>query len=272
MNRIICWVFPILFFPSAAEALTLNGHFTQGGLVIGHTTAKTIVIFNEKKIRVSPNGIFVIGFTRDAKPIAHLKLIHKNGQVLHRTLSIAERKYKIEKIIGLPSAKVSPPNKVLTRIKLEARLVSKARKMDTPEIHFLQDWVWPAKGRISGVYGSQRVLNGLPKRPHYGIDIAAPAGTRVVSPNSGIIRMVHDDMYLSGGTVIIDHGHGVSSALLHLESIAVKEGQRVTRGDVIGTIGARGRATGPHLDWRINLFKRRLDPELLMHPGSRTRN
>ena len=128
MNRIICWVFPILFFPSAAEALTLNGHFTQGGLVIGRTTAKTIVIFNEKKIRVSPNGIFVIGFNRDAKPIAHLKLIHKNGQVLHRTLSIAERKYKIEKIIGLPSAKVSPPNKVLTRIKLEARLVSKARK------------------------------------------------------------------------------------------------------------------------------------------------
>ncbi len=272
MNRIICWVLPILFFSCAAESLTLNGHFTQGGLVIGHTTAKTIVIFNGKKIRVSPKGTFVIGFNRDAKPIAHLKLIHKNDQVIHKTLSIAKRKYKIEKITGLPSSKVSPPRKVLARIKFEAKQVSKARKIDTPEIHFLQSWVWPAIGRVSGVYGSQRVLNGLPKRPHYGIDIAAPMGTKVVSPNSGIVRMVHNDMYLSGGTVIIDHGHGVSSALLHLKSIAVKEGQRITRGDVIGTIGASGRATGPHLDWRINLFKRRLDPELLLDRDSRTRN
>lgn len=272
MKRIISWICPILFFSYAAEALTLDGHFTQGGLVIGRTTAGTIVIFNERQIRVSPEGIFVIGFNRDAKPNARLKLIYKNGQVLHRILSIAQRKYKIEKITGLPSAKVSPPGKVLAKIKFEAELVSKTREIDTPATHFLQNWVWPAKGRISGVYGSQRVLNGLPKRPHYGIDIAAPTGTKVVSPNSGIIRMVHNDMYLSGGTVIIDHGHGVSSALLHLKSIAVKEGQLITRGDVIGTIGASGRATGPHLDWRINLFKRRLDPELLMHPGSRTRN
>jgi len=272
LKRIICWICSILFFSCAAEALTLNGHFTQGGLVIGRTTAETIVIFNERKIRVSPEGIFVIGFNRDAKPIARLKLIYKNGQVLRKILSIVERKYKIEKIVGLPSAKVSPPGKVLARIEFEAKLVSKAREIDTPAIHFLQNWVWPAEGRISGVYGSQRVLNGLPKRPHYGIDIAAPSGTKVVSPNSGIIRMVHKDMYLSGGTVIIDHGHGISSALLHLKSIAVKEGQPITRGEVIGTIGASGRATGPHLDWRINLFKRRLDPELLMHPGSRTRN
>jgi len=272
LSRIICWVFPILFFSCATEALTLHGHFTQGGLVIGHTTAKTVVIFNGKQIRVSPNGTFVIGFNRDEKPTARLQLIHKNGQVLHRTISITKRRYKIEKITGLPSAKVSPPEKVLARIKFEAKLVSKARKIDTPEIHFLGKWVWPARGRVSGVYGSQRVLNGLPKRPHYGIDIAAPTGTKVVSPNSGIIRMVHNDMYLSGGTVIIDHGHGVSSALLHLKSIAVKKGQRITKGGVIGTIGASGRATGPHLDWRINLFKRRLDPELLMRPSSGTTN
>ncbi|HAT35623.1 MAG TPA: M23 family peptidase [Rhodospirillaceae bacterium] len=256
----------LLAFGAQADTLDLNGKFTQGGLVLGRTDAGTKVVYEGKPIRVSRDGIFVIGFNRDAKPTASLVLTYRNGSTRREVLRISKRKYKIEAIDGLPAAKVSPPKKVIERIKRESILVALARKPDTPETHFLKGWRWPTIGRISGVYGSQRILNGVPKRPHYGIDIAAPKGTPVIAPTSGIVRMVHKDMYYSGGTMIIDHGHGVSSAFLHMETISVKKGQRVAQGERIGTVGATGRSTGPHLDWRINLFKRRLDPELLVGP------
>ena len=272
MKRFICWSLLILFFSLETQALVLNGKFTQGGLAVGRTLADTLVIYNGNPIRVSPKGIFVIGFNRDAKPTAQLELRYKDGRTRQETVFISKRVYKTEEIYGLPPEKVSPPKNIIEKINDEAILVAEVRKIDTAETHFMKDWRWPVKGRISGVYGSPRLLNGQPKRPHYGIDIAAPTGTEVVAPNSGIIRMVHSDMYLSGGTVIIDHGHGVSSALLHLKSIVVKRGQRISGGDIIGTVGSSGRATGPHLDWRVNLFKKRLDPQLLIDLVPKTRN
>lgn len=262
----------LLAFGAEAGALTLNGKFTQGGLVIGCTEPGTRVVYEGKRIRVSPEGAFVIGFNRDAKPTATLEITYRDGRSRREVLRVSKRKYRIEAIDGLPPAKVTPPKEVIERIKRETMMVVRARKPDTPETHFLNGWRWPAVGRVSGVYGSQRILNGVPKRPHYGLDIAGPTGTPVIAPNSGIVRMVHKDMYFSGGTIIIDHGHGVSSSFLHMETISVKKDQRVAQGERIGTIGATGRATGPHLDWRINLFKRRLDPELLIGPMPKARN
>ena len=145
-------------------------------------------------------------------------------------------------------------------------MVKKARTIDDPRADFLSGFRWPIKGRISGVYGSQRILNGEPRRPHFGIDIAAPTGTKVGAPADGVVTMVHPDMFFSGGTMIVDHGHGLSSAFLHLSRILVEKGDRVVQGQTIAEVGSTGRSTGPHLDWRINLFDRRLDPSLLVGP------
>jgi murein DD-endopeptidase MepM/ murein hydrolase activator NlpD len=152
----------------------------------------------------------------------------------------------------------------LARIHRESASIKEARAKDDARTDFLKGFIWPAKGRITGVYGSQRILNGEPRRPHYGLDIAAPVGTLVVAPASGIVTLTTPNMFYSGGTLILDHGHGLSSTFIHLHRILVKEGQYVRQGDVIAEIGATGRVTGAHLDWRINLFKRRLDPQLIL--------
>ena len=251
---------------ATAGTLKLNGKFTQGGLVIGQTEPGTVINFEGSRIRTSSKGIFIIGFSRDAKSTATLELIYRDGTKRRETLKVLKRNFKIQAIDGLPKAKVTPPKAVIERIKRETSMVSRARIFDTPEPHFLKEWWWPTIGPITGVYGSQRILNGKPSRPHFGIDIAAPEGTAVIAPTSGIVRLAHTDMYFSGGTIIIDHGFGLTSAFLHLKSLSVKKGQRVKRGQTIGTIGSTGRSTGPHLDWRINLFKRRLDPALMMPP------
>jgi murein DD-endopeptidase MepM/ murein hydrolase activator NlpD len=154
----------------------------------------------------------------------------------------------------------------MVRIRKEIAQVKKARNRNDSREDFLRGFQWPVKGRISGVYGSQRVLNGQPRRPHFGVDIAAPVGTLVHSPTDGVVTLTHDDMFFSGGTLIIDHGHGLSSTFIHLNAILVKEGDRVRQGDVIAEVGATGRVSGPHLDWRMNLLGDRLDPQLLVGP------
>ena len=161
---------------------------------------------------------------------------------------------------------VTPPKSVYDRIRAENATIAKARAKDTADDHFESGWIWPAQGRISGVYGSQRILNGKPRRPHFGLDVAAPVGTPVVSPADAVVALAHRDMYYTGGTLILDHGHGLTSAMLHLDSVEVEIGDFVRKGQRIGTIGKTGRATGPHLDWRINLFKARLDPAFLVPP------
>ncbi len=253
---------------SAKEALilSLKGDFTQGGLVIGQAVPGAEVKFEGQAIKVSDDGYFVFGFHRDMPDSATL-IVSKGEQTETQPITISKRQYNIERIDGLPPSKVTPKKPaVLERIKRETALVAKAREEVTDFKYFMQDFIWPAKGRLSGFYGSQRVLNGDPKRPHFGVDVAAPTGTEVVAPADGVVRLAHPDMFYSGGTIIIDHGFGVNSTFLHLSSVDVEVGEPVKQGDFIGRIGATGRATGPHLDWRINWLSHRLDPQLLVPP------
>lgn len=248
---------------AVAESLSLSGSFDQGGMVVGRTEAGAAVTLNGKDLRVAPDGTFVFGIHRDDTGSLQIMVTLPNGQKIDQTATIADRTYDIQRIDGLPPKKVTPPEALLTRIRQEAERVREARKRDTPIVAFADPFLWPVDGRISGVYGSQRILNGQPRQPHYGVDIAAPTGTPVAAPAPGIISLVEDDLYFSGGTIMIDHGHGIASTFLHMHRIDVKLGDEVRRGDPIGTVGATGRATGPHLDWRVNWFEKRLDPQLL---------
>ncbi len=254
--------------PGAADTgVRLDGPRIQGGLLRGQAPPGSRVEYEGEAVRVSGDGWFLIGFGRDASPEAELVVSHPDGRRERRVLKVERRQYDIQRIDGLPARKVTPRSEEdLARIRAEVRMVRDVRAIDDPRTDFLSGFRWPIKGRISGVYGSQRILNGEPRRPHFGIDIAAPAGTKVVAPADGVVTMVHPDMFFSGGTMIIDHGHGLSSAFLHLSRILVKKGERVAQGQPIAEVGSTGRSTGPHLDWRINLFDRRLDPSLLVGP------
>lgn len=199
--------------------LSLEGDFTQGGLVIGQAVPGAKIEFEGEVVKVSEDGYFVFGFHRDMPESATL-VVSKGDQKETQPISISKRQYNIERIDGLPPSKVTPRKpEVLARIKRETALVAEARKEITDFKYFMQDFIWPAKGRLSGFYGSQRILNGDPKRPHYGVDVAAPTGTEVVSPADGVVRLAHPDLFFSGGTIIIDHGFGVNSTFLHLSSV-----------------------------------------------------
>ncbi|MFZ0487322.1 MAG: M23 family metallopeptidase [Arenicellales bacterium] len=248
-----------------AGVLSLDGPMEQGGMVIGRVTPGSEVSLDGTRVNVSPAGVFVIGFDRDAAPAARLDVAYPDGGVEHRTLRVEQRKYPTERINGLPSAEVTPGPKALKRIRRESEMIASARTTDGSRTDFTAGFIRPVPGRVSGVFGSQRILNGKPRRPHYGVDFAAPKGTPVKAPAPGVITLVDKDMYFTGGTVILDHGHGISSVFIHLSRIDVSVGQQVARGEVIGAVGATGRATGPHLHWGVNWFKTRLDPELLLH-------
>lgn len=259
-------LFSANLFAQEPLLLSLKGDFTQGGLVIGQAVKGSKVNFEGMDLKQTEEGHFVFGFHRDM-PESAVLTISKDGKKEVQKLFIRKREYNIERVDGLPPSKVNPMKpEVLARIKKEGALVGSARAKTSEMTAFMQDFIWPAKGRLSGFYGSQRVLNGEPKRPHYGLDVAAPTGTPVVAPADGVVRLAYDDMYYSGGTLIVDHGFGVSSTFIHLNSIEVEDGQPVKQGDLIATIGSTGRSTGPHLDWRINWFKSRLDPQLLVPP------
>jgi murein DD-endopeptidase MepM/ murein hydrolase activator NlpD len=263
-------LFALFFFCAMSSAhaatLELQGKFIQGGLVQGLTDPDATVMVGARKIRVSENGAFILGFTRDAPASETLIVRFADGAERKRVLKVQKRDYDIQRIDGLPPRMVTPPKAVLARIKRENGLIRKARMKDRPEVFFESGWIWPAKGRISGVYGSQRILNGKPRRPHFGVDVAAPVGAPVIAPADGVVVLAHPDMYYTGGTIILDHGHGLTSAFLHMNTLSVKKGQKIRQGERLGDVGKTGRATGPHLDWRINWFDRRLDPALLAPP------
>ena len=244
MRAVLVCVLVALLFGSVAKAeTTLSGSFTQGGLVIGQTEPGAQVTLDGRNVRVSDTGVFVFGFTRDFGPEASLGITTPDGEHEARTLSITPRNYAIQRIDGLPPKMVTPPETVLTRIRSEISEIKAARAIDTNQPLFLSGWEWPTIGRISGVYGSQRVLNGEPRRPHFGIDIAAPKGTVVSAPADGIVQLAVTDHYYTGGTIILDHGHGLSSAFLHMERVDVAVGAVVKRGERLGTVGSTGRST-----------------------------
>jgi murein DD-endopeptidase MepM/ murein hydrolase activator NlpD len=246
--------------------LNLEGEPLQGALIIGRTDPGTVVKLDGKRVRVSGGGVFLLGFGRDAPEEARLEATFRDGTSVARSLQVAQRTYNVQRVDGLPPSRVSPSETDMARIRKDIADAKKARARDDAREDFLGGFVWPARGRISGVYGSQRILNGKPRRPHFGVDVAAPVGSLVRAPADGVITLANNDMFFSGGTLILDHGHGLSSSFLHLSAILVKEGQRIRQGDPVAKIGATGRASGPHLDWRMNLHGDRLDPQLLVGP------
>lgn len=241
----------------------LQGDFIQGGLVHGKVTPNSTLKINGHMVRVSKNGEFIIGFGRDYPARSILIIVTPGGVEYEHAIQIAQREYKIQRIDGLPKAQVNPDKQALLRIKQESKQISKARSLDEDRMDFKAGFIWPTKGPISGVFGSQRILNGEPRQPHYGIDVVAPVGTKVVAPAAGVVTYV-DDMYFSGGTLVLDHGHNLSSSFLHLEKILVQVGDYVQQGEKIALVGATGRVTGAHLDWRMNWHAQRIDPGLLM--------
>ena len=243
--------------------VVLNGKFTQGALLRGQAPAGAKVTLNGETVQTNKDGKFVVGFEREAPLQQTLVVKLDNGQKWQRDITLEKREYNIQRIDGLEQKMVSPPAEVTARIKKDNINVANARSGNTDLDALFTRFEWPAKGVISGVYGSQRILNGVPKWPHYGLDIANETGTPVYAPVDGVVTMA-DDLYYSGNTLILDHGMRVFSTFLHMDTITVEVGETVKQGEQIGTIGSTGRSTGPHLDWRINLGNTRLDPQTII--------
>ena len=248
-----------IIFSTNVYAVEFKGKFFQGHFIIGQTQPGSKIIIGKKEIKVSKKGYFVFGIDRDRKFDILITNI-SDGKKEKIIKKVFKRKYKIQKIDGLPEDKVTPPEEVYKRIKKENNAIGQARAINSNLNYFKNKFIMPLDGIITGVYGSQRILNGKPKWPHYGIDIAAKQGTHIKSSGNGIVTMAEDDLYYTGGTIIMDHGHGISTIYSHLENVLVSVGDKINQGDIIGTVGSTGRSTGPHLDFRINWFQTRLDP------------
>ncbi|MCW9033085.1 MAG: M23 family metallopeptidase [Rhodospirillales bacterium] len=242
--------------------MSLEGDLRQGGLVIGMVEPGVLVDLEGKPVRVSKDGLFVLGFGRNAKQEWELVTTTPNGISESKFLEVKPRRFNIQRINGLPNRKVTPNPVDVARIKDDNKGIGQVRRLDTDNPLFISGFQWPLKGRISGVFGSQRILNGKARNPHNGVDIAAPEGTNIVAPADGIIALVHQDMFYTGKTMMIDHGHGLSTVYAHMSEINVTEGQEIKKGQIIGKVGQTGRATGPHLHWGMSLFSTHLDPAL----------
>jgi len=247
-----------------ALSVDLEGEWIEGGILVGQTDPGSNVVFKDEAVMLSDEGLFVIGLHRDEDEPVTLKIENPDGSVEERTFEVAQRQYDIQSVEGIAQNIMEPSEEDQNRIWSDYLMTSEARKIRSHLEEFLSAFDWPVRGPISGVYGSQRIYNGRPGTPHYGLDIAVPTGTPVAAPAAGTIIMVHDDMFYSGGTIMLDHGHGISSSFLHLSKTLVEVGDWVDQGDLIAEVGATGRVTGPHLDWRMNWGDSRIDPELLL--------
>ena len=261
MDSTVKKILILLFFflSNNVLAVEFQGKFIQGHFIIGKTEPDTKVLIGKKEVKVSKNGYFVFGIDRDRKfDVLITKILNGNKEKIIK--KVFKRKYKIQRIDGLDESKVTPPEEVYKRIKEENNRIGEARAINSDLVFFKDKFIMPVEGITTGVYGSQRILNGKPKWPHYGIDIAAKQGTNIKSSGTGVVTMAEDDLYYTGGTIIMDHGHGISTIYSHLETVIVSVGDKINQGDIIGTVGSTGRSTGPHLDFRINWFQTRLDP------------
>ena len=249
----------LIFTSTQLKAIEFQGKFIQGHFILCKTDPKARIIVGKKEVKISKDGFFVFGIDRDRKSdLTFTKILDEKKSIITKT--VLKRKYNIQRIDGLEESKVTPPESVYKRIKKENNAIGEARAVNSNLNFFKDKFIMPVEGIISGVYGSQRILNGKPKWPHYGIDIAAKQGTMIKSSGAGVVTMAEDDLYYTGGTIIMDHGHGISTIYSHLENILVSVGDKINQGDVIGTVGSTGRSTGPHLDFRVNWFQTRLDP------------
>lgn len=268
-RRSLCLLVTLGAVPMAAAdaaAPHIDGRWIQGAAVFGTVAPGSRLKFGEREVSVTADGRFVVGIAFDAGPAAELVVTDPAGTIHRHEYSVQARRYDVQKIGGLPQAMVEPPPEVLQRIEDDQRRVAEARRFDSDIDAFAGGFVWPVSAEVTGIFGSSRILNGVPRQPHFGIDLAAPEGAPVRAAAGGVVRLAARDLYYTGGTIILDHGHGLSTTYLHLSKLDVGEGQHVARGSVIGRVGHTGRATGPHLCWRANWFDVRLDASLLMQP------
>ena len=254
----------LLLITTSSFAVTFEGKFIQGSFILGKTESGSEVFVDKKKVKVTSDGFFVFGLGRDRKYDVVITL-NKDGNKQKIVKKVQKRKYNIQRIDGLEEKKVTPPEEVYERIKRENKWIGEARAIDSNLTFFTKKFIVPIEHAIiSGVYGSQRILNGKPKWPHYGLDFAADEGTKIKAMLDGTVTLVKADLFYTGGTLIFDHGHGISTLYMHMQKILVNKGQKVKQGDVIGTVGSTGRATGAHLDVRLNWFEIRLDPAAVL--------
>ena len=264
-SNIIKYILIVFLFSFKVSAVEFNGKFIQGHFIIGKTEPNSKVKIDKKQIRVSKDGYFAFGLARDRKYDVVITIV-KNGVKEKIIKRVQKRKYNIQRIDGLEEKMVTPPEEVYERIKKDNKLIAKARAIDTNLDFFKDKFIIPVDDAIiTGVYGSQRILNGKPKWPHYGLDFAQKEGAPVKAMIDGTVTLSEPDLYYTGGTLIFDHGHGISTLYMHLKEIFVKKGQKVKQGEIIGTVGATGRATGAHLDVRLNWFDVRLDPATVLN-------
>ena len=263
-SKVIKYLILFFFVTFKSYALQFNGKFIQGHFIVGKTDPKSKVIIDKKQIKVSKDGFFAFGIGKDRKYDVIIRII-KNGETTKVVKKVQKRKYNIQRIDGLEEKKVTPPEEVYERIKKENILIAKAREINSDLDFFKNKFILPVDNAIiTGVYGSQRILNGKPRWPHYGIDFAQALGTPIKAMADGVVTLAEKDLYFTGATLIFDHGHGISTLYMHLDQIFVELGDIVKQGDIIGTVGSSGRSTGPHLDVRLNWFGTRLDPATVL--------
>ena len=259
-SKIIKYFLIIFLINFKALAVEFKGKFIQGHYIIGKTSPDAKIFIDKKNVKVSKDGYFAFGIGKDRK--FDIVITENEKKIIKK---IQKRKYKIQRIDGLPEKKVTPPEEFYERIKKENQLIGKAREIESDLPFFKEKFIIPVDDAIiTGVYGSQRILNGIPKWPHYGLDFAQKTGTPIKAMNNGIVTLAENDLFYTGATLIFDHGHGVSTLYMHMNKIFVKVGDHVKKGEIVGTVGSSGRATGPHLDIRLNWFGERLDPQSIL--------
>ena len=258
MRILISLIFVLI--TTSSFATTFEGKFIQGSFILGKTEPGSEVFIDKKKVKVTTDGYFAFGLGRDRKNDVVITINKK--KIVKK---VFKREYKIQRIDGLEEKKVTPPEEVYERIKRENKWIGEARTVNSDLVFFKNKFINPLENAIiTGVYGSQRILNGKPKWPHYGIDFAAEEGTEIKAMLDGVVTLAEPDLFYTGGTLIFDHGHGISTLYMHMKTLMVKKGQKVKQGDIIGTVGSTGRSTGAHLDVRLNWFQTRLDPATVL--------
>ena len=250
----------LVLISTSSFAVTFEGKFIQGSFILAKTEPGSEVFIDKKKVKVTSDGYFAFGLGRDRKNDVVIKINKK--KIVKK---VFKREYKIQRIDGLEEKKVTPPEEVYERIKRENKWIGEARSVNSDLAFFKNKFINPLENAIvTGVYGSQRILNGKPKWPHYGIDFAAEEGTEIKAMLDGVVTLAEPDLFYTGGTLIFDHGHGISTLYMHMKTLMVQKDQKVKQGDVIGTVGSTGRSTGAHLDVRLNWFQVRLDPATVL--------
>jgi hypothetical protein len=262
----------VAFAPPAmaqdARQATFPTSVSQGALVLGKVAPGSQVRYAGKSLRVSSYGTVVFGVGRNEAGPLQVQVTMPGAAPQIVSIAVTARDWPTERVNGVPPKSVNPPPEIAARIQREQAQVTAARDRDDDRTDFVAPFIWPVQGRISGRFGNARVYNGQPSPAgHSGMDIAVPTGTPVKAPAAGIVTFAAPDLYLTGGTVLLDHGYGVSSNFLHLSRIDVKVGDRIAQGQVLGAVGATGRATGPHLHWGMSWFDTRIDPLLVLERG-----